>query len=223
LNEIKPARSRLKGVILVSEFLVTKDHRHTGGEDGAVIDHGSLGNCGVYTHQQLESVVSDLTNAPVFNPQSFMRFGLLDVNSTDYQDAASIVCKFQWNGLTYSNVVCRPTISYEVVPNPNTYSPGDDPSIDSNGFLRNIEVYHIIAVDGNNEWMSEYKRMSSYGLGPSSVTARPLKLRHGQTVTLQMKIEPDFAIQSLYFEILPVFIEDSDDNGGLSGAQRSTT
>jgi len=61
LNEIKPARSRLKGVVLVSDFLVTKDHRHTGGDDGAQVSHSSLLDGGLYTHDEIDDKIDTLS------------------------------------------------------------------------------------------------------------------------------------------------------------------
>lgn len=60
LNEIKPARSRLKGVIVMSDtFLVSSEHHHTGGEDGALISHNSLADAGSMTHDALEQKIDN--------------------------------------------------------------------------------------------------------------------------------------------------------------------
>jgi len=61
LNQVKPARSRLKGVYFMSDtFFVSKDHRHTGGDDGAVINHSSLLEKGEKTHAELDAQVTGL-------------------------------------------------------------------------------------------------------------------------------------------------------------------
>ena len=60
IHTIKPARSLFRGVIMSDTFLVSKDHAHTGGDDGSQVDHLSLGSIGTLSHAQLESVISAL-------------------------------------------------------------------------------------------------------------------------------------------------------------------
>jgi len=60
IHIVKPARSRFKGVIMSDTFLVSKDHTHTGGDDGQQINHQSLTDKGSMSHQQLENSIADL-------------------------------------------------------------------------------------------------------------------------------------------------------------------
>ena len=63
LLDIKPAHSRFKGVIMADNFLVSKDHAHTGSDDGNLISHNSLEDKGTKTHLQLENEIDQLQQA----------------------------------------------------------------------------------------------------------------------------------------------------------------
>ena len=81
LHEIKPARSRLKGVINVSNYLVGKEHQHTGGDDGALISHESLLDKGTLTHAMIEKEIEDkYIFAAKMRPQ--MKQKAADITST---------------------------------------------------------------------------------------------------------------------------------------------
>jgi len=212
LLDIKPARSRLKGVLYMSDFLVTKEHTHTGDDDGAVLDHQQLHNCGSVTHDILETqLAAVMQTPPVFNAQAFLRIQALDNDpyTPTFQEAAVIVCAFQWNQDHYKDVICRPMVSFELIYDPNLTPPAS---------VNPFDVDMRFIVNGVEE-STETRTFTV--MGGKEAYARPLRLEHGQRISLEMRSgHQKVYIQNIYFEILPVVIEDSDDNAGLSTPQR---